>query len=166
MTKDQNQKVKGIVMTSLYAAREHLKYPESMQLDALFEKAARLYQNDDDFRGLVKATVERICGAVMPEPFMPPTDAESKEPTWIRLPITIDPMYDKARLEGWGVILGDQCTDAPIFRHAQVPAGWYIKPTDGPLWSYLLDDRNFLRAAIYHNKTDNTALMRLAAIPE
>ena len=47
-----------------------------------------------------------------------------------------------------GVKMGAPLKDDPLFRRAELPAGWSIKPTDHNLWSDLCDETGKKRASI------------------
>jgi len=54
------------------------------------------------------------------------------------------------QLAAIGVIVGEPFENDPIFRPATLPSGWKIVPTSHNMWTYLVDDQERRRAAIFY----------------
>lgn len=56
-----------------------------------------------------------------------------------------DPAFAKM-----GIVFGPPHPDDPMFRPATLPDGWSIKPSDHPMWSYIVDAKGRERASIFY----------------
>lgn len=60
--------------------------------------------------------------------------------------------------EALGFVFGDLVDGDPLFRHAELPAGWAKQPTGHSMWTDIVDDRGlpvgaiFYKAAFYDRK--------------
>jgi hypothetical protein len=52
-------------------------------------------------------------------------------------------------LRGFGVVFGEKQADG-LFYEVTLPEGWRIVSGDGPMWSYLLDEKGRQRASIFY----------------
>lgn len=57
---------------------------------------------------------------------------------------------DEAALAKAGVVFGEHCEGDDQFRHATLPEGWMILPTDHSMWSRLVDATQATRGKIFY----------------
>lgn len=53
-------------------------------------------------------------------------------------------------LEALGFVLGPVNANDPMFREATLPDGWQREGSDHAMWSYIVDEREFRRVAIFY----------------
>jgi hypothetical protein len=68
----------------------------------------------------------------------------------------------RERLEGLGVVFGDQVEGDPLFREATLPKGWEKQATDHNLYTNLVDQDGVVQATIFYKAAfyDRAAFIR------
>ena len=66
-------------------------------------------------------------------------------------------------MEKWGFVFGEMVEGDDLFRHAELPAGWKKVGSDHAMWSYIHDDQDRPRVAMFYKAAfyDRDAFARL-----
>lgn len=68
--------------------------------------------------------------------------------------------------EELGFVFGPQVPSDDLFRDAHLPIGWKREKSDHTMWSYIVDERNIRRVAIFYKAAfyDRDAFMQLVNV--